>query len=345
MKYYSVLANGIDKSLEKYVVKHNETNDVFLLSFDDGNLDYIIENAENLFFIDERRKRYLLENKKVTSDGKFSWTYNKWYKEFCKIYAGKHKDEGIIQGWLSSTDETRIARQGTDIGAFKSYHFIDKENKTAIPFRFKRSKGEAPQPLVIYFCGAGSVGVDNFKPFTETVPRLFQLKKHNYNMLIPQPYTGINYNKTIEEWQRKFDAYVASVKRLTELLAEDGSIDMNRIYVFGNSLGGGVAWRLAYNHPEFCACAMPVMGALFTTDECDFKRLVNLPIWVAHSSNDTNVIIDQDDNAVARIKELGGNVRYTRWDKYGHAMAGKFYFRENWVDWMFAQNKNINNKN
>ena len=161
-------------------------------------------------------------------------------------------------------------------------------------------------------------------------------------MLIPQLYTGIKYNESLEEWHGKSDAYVASVKKLTESLAKDGSIDMNRIYVFGNSLGGGVTWRFAYNHPDFCACAMPVIGALYTTDECDFTRLVSLPIWVAHSSDDKIVSIDSDDNAVARIKELGGNIKYTRWDKHGHAMAGKFYFRENWADWMFAQNKNNN---
>lgn len=332
----------MDKSLEKFVVKHNETNDVFLLSFDDGDLDYIIENTDRLVFIDEHRKHHLLEDKKVTVGEKFSWTLNKWYKEFCKIYADKHRDESVIQSWLSGTDKTKIVEQGKNIGAFNSYHFIDKENETAFPFRFKRAKGDAPQPLIIYFCGAGSVGIDNFKPFTETIPRLFQLRNQNYNMLIPQPKTGINYNKTIEEWHCKLDTYVDSVKRLTELLAEGGSIDLDRIYVFGNSLGGGVTWRFAYNHPEFCACAMPVMGALFTTDECDFRRLVHLPIWVAHSSNDTNVVIDQDDNAVAGIKALGGNVKYTRWDKYGHGMAGKFYFKENWVDWMFAQNKNNN---
>lgn len=342
MRYYSVSGNAIDKSLEKYVVKHNETNDVFLLTFDDGDLDYIIENTKRLIFIDENRKHHLLEDKKITAGGKFSWTYDKWYNEFCKIYADKHNDEKTVQDWLNGANQTQIVEQGKNIGKFKAYCFIDKENETAFPFRFKKSKGETPQPLIIYFCGAGSVGVDNFKPFKETVPRLFQLKKYNYNMLIPQPNTGINYNKTIEEWHGKSDAYVASVKKLTESLAKDGSIDMNRIYVFGNSLGGGVTWRFAYNHPDFCACAMPVIGALYTTDECDFTRLVSLPIWVAHSSDDKTVSIDSDDNAVARIKELGGNIKYTRWDKYGHAMAGKFYFRENWVDWMFAQNKNNN---
>ena len=348
MRYYSVLGNGINESLEKYIVKHNETNDVFLLSFDDSDLDYIIENAERLIFIDEHRKHHLLEDKKVTPGGKFSWSYNKWYKKFCRIYADKNREEGIIQGWLKDTDETRIVNQGKDIGSFKSYRFIDKENETAFPFRFKRSKGETPQPIVIYFCGAGSVGIDNFKPFTETIPRLFQLVGHTYNFLIPQPKTSVNYAKTVEEENAQIDTYTSSVKKLVELLAENGSIDKNRIYVFGNSLGGCLTWRFAYHFPDFCACAMPVIGAFDLVIEGsrygEFERLVNLPIWVAHSSDDKIVNIDRDDHAVARLKELGGNVKYTRWDKYGHAMAGKFYFREKWADWMFAQNKNNNNK-
>ena len=253
-----------------------------------------------------------------------------------------HREEERMRSILHAVEETCIVKQGMDIGAYKAYRFTDKENETAFLFRFKRSYGENPQPLVIYFCGAGSLGWDNLKPFNEFIPRSIQLSKYNCNILIPQLYTGIKYNNGIEEWHRKSNAFVASVKKLTERLAEDGSIDINRIYIFGNSMGGGITWRFAYNYPEFCACAMPVMGALFTSGDCDFRRFVKLPIWVAHSSNDTNVTIDRDDNAVARIKELGGNIKYTRWDKYGHGMAGRFYFKEKWADWMFAQYKNIN---
>ena len=47
--------------------------------------------------------------------------------------------------------------------------------------------------------------------------------------------------------------------------------------------------------------------------------------------------IKQDDIIAEELKNCSGNFRYTRYDKYGHGMAGKFISKENWSEWMFNQ--------
>lgn len=47
--------------------------------------------------------------------------------------------------------------------------------------------------------------------------------------------------------------------------------------------------------------------------------------------------IDSDDYFYDKLKALGANVKYTRWNKYGHSMSAKFYRKEPWVEWIFQQ--------
>ena len=48
MKYYTTISGSIVSGLEKYVVKQNETKDVFLISFEDHDLDDIINILEDV---------------------------------------------------------------------------------------------------------------------------------------------------------------------------------------------------------------------------------------------------------------------------------------------------------
>lgn len=346
MKYYCVLTREDESKLKNYIVHKNETGDVFLISFDENDKEDIIKNTDISVFIDGKRKIYKFDNGEIVpfSDKKFSFTPAVWYKKFCRVYSNMHKEQLCRDNKLRKFSATYINKSGIDISAFKSFEFVDKENEIVYPFRFKKSKGNKSEPLVIYFCGAGAVGMDNMKPFFECVPMLRQLNKYNCNILIPQSNTDVNYNRDYDELNFKLDRYTKSVGNLVGLLKENYNIDKDRIYVFGTSFGGFCTWRLVYHNPELCACAIPVMGGFDDIIEnsvyTDFERFVNVPIWAAHSSDDECVSIKFDDYAVERIKKLGGNIKYSRWDKYGHGMARHFYKKEKWCDYMFEQKLN-----
>ena len=82
------------------------------------------------------------------------------------------------------------------------------------------------------------------------------------------------------------------------------------------------------------------MGKLFFDDNfsCyDVEKLVTTPLWIAHSSDDNNVTIDSDDYCFDKLQKLGADIKYTRWDKYGHSMSGKFYKTEKWTEWCLSK--------
>lgn len=345
MNYYIVInRNAYCESIKRFVVKTNKTADVFLLAFDEGNFDFLEKHSEIRHFIDKSTKMYELKNgKAVYSGAKLKMSPNKWFHKMANLYSAIHKENECISRYVEKADETGIKQKGISFGKYKPFWFANKENTTAFPFRFKKSKGSEKQPLIVFFSGAGALGTDNIKPYFECLPMRMKLKKFNCNILIPQSNTQTNNGNNYMGFNDGLNSYVKSVQKLAERLMQNYSIDESRIYVFGTSFGGLCTWRSAYLFPDFYAAALSVVGCFDTKTEnseyADFERMVHLPIWAAHSSDDNNIRIDYDDYAVSRLKSLGGNIKYTRWKQYGHGMALHFYRKENWSEWMFHQKK------
>lgn len=62
------------------------------------------------------------------------------------------------------------------------------------------------------------------------------------------------------------------------------SVDLDRIYILGNGMGGYGAWRIAAKKPHLFAAAAPL--AAFSAN-IPFENLFNLPTFVAHGETDT----------------------------------------------------------
>lgn len=342
MKYYAVTSKYSYSDKISHLVEKN-TDDIYLLSFEEKDFETVESAFEKSRFINSKRQMYTLENGELQSLGKFRLSPDRWYKKFVKLYKIIHKEEKWVSDLLESNTNTLLEKFSLDIGKFKSFRFIDKNNDTAFPFRFRKSYGSKKQPLIILFCGAGGLGTDNFKPLFEFTLHLLKLQKYNCNILIPQAINKTNQAQTYEDYSKGLDRYVSSVKYLAEKLIEQNHIDTSRIYVLGTSFGGFCTWRSAYLFPDFYTAIVPVIGGynIKTDDEAynDFSRLVNMPIWAAHSSDDQLVSCEFDNYAVSELEKIGGKIKYTYWNKYGHAMASHFYKKENWAQWLFSQKK------
>lgn len=215
------------------------------------------------------------------------------------------------------------------VSRFKSRIFISKEYNLAFNYRMKKSKKEN-QPLVIFMHGGGCIGCDNIKQLAEFYidHPWGKLKNYDCNILLPQaPFSGNLIQCD----------FIETIKQLSEYIAKETKADKNRIYILGTSFGAHNTWSSAYNYSDYYACAMPVMGHMYNENEMDYNRLKDIPLLIAHASDDKVVDVKRDDEMYEILKGISANVRYVRWDKYGHRMARKFYKRENWDEWMFSQ--------
>ena len=237
---------------------------------------------------------------------------------------------------LAEFDKTQIVSLPS-FSRFKAYEYIDKENSICFRYRLRACK-EKGKPLVTYFHGGGALGHDNIKQLAEFRMMGGGLTSRKATILLPQAPLGTN------NWlPGHVDTYLSTVKRLIETLAEQNSADNNRVSLVGTSFGGCCTWQMIWDYPGYFSCAVPVMGSLaeswenFSGKNVDISRLKDERLWVAHSANDNAVKIEFDDLCVKKLHELGANVKYTRWEQYGHKMYSKFYRRGNWVDWMLSQ--------
>ena len=341
MKYYTTCSKIFSIGFESflpYAIKLSENSDAIYCEMDDRDIEHFKDNFDFTPTIWGEKKINLFGSDGfyyiLSSDGleKTNTKCNlknldKYYKSHLKFSKSTTKNETWIESQLIKSDKTQYQEQGARLLHFKSYVFIDKENAFAFKYRFKRSKEKAP--LVIYFHGAGALGKDNIKPLFDGIIPTSKIYR-NCNVLIPQQPT------------RENERYWASIHHLIKKLVKNNSqIDEKRIYLIGTSLGATNVWNLIYHYPQIFACGVAAMGSLdiWGKGNMDVSRMKDIPLWVVHAENDKNVTVKVDDFYVAKLKELGAPVQYTRPKKHGHNIANIFYIKEPWDKWMLFQTK------
>ncbi len=116
----------------------------------------------------------------------------------------------------------------------------------------------------------------------------------------------------------------------------DYSVDTDRIYVTGISMGGYGTWNLLTHYPDFFAAAIPVCGG---GDPSRAELLRDIPIWCFHGDADTQVPVSGSRDMYAAITAADGtNITYTEWEGVGHEWDPA-YCREDVWQWLFAQSK------
>ncbi|MEP6748243.1 MAG: PKD domain-containing protein, partial [Bacteroidota bacterium] len=123
------------------------------------------------------------------------------------------------------------------------------------------------------------------------------------------------------------------VKEMIKYAKANLSIDPNRIYVTGLSLGGGGVWRLITDTENFdhtfdgtIAAAAPVCGTQEETD-ADFCTTIgtnHLPVWAFHSMDDGTVGVGATQHAEI-LANMCGNIspamKFTYYQSGGHVGA------------------------
>ena len=96
-------------------------------------------------------------------------------------------------------------------------------------------------------------------------------------------------------------------------------IDVDRVYVGGDSNGGFMTMRMLMSYPDFFAAAFPICEAMVdkrVTDE-DIQHLKEIPIWFTHAKNDPIVVPDKYVvPTYKRIMAAGAKeCHFTFWDR------------------------------
>jgi predicted peptidase len=106
---------------------------------------------------------------------------------------------------------------------------------------------------------------------------------------------------------------------ILDSLEKEFSIDRDREYVSGMSLGGAGTWYSITKFPDRFAAAVPVCGG---GDPNQAKVLDRVPIWTFHEVDDPTVPVHYTQDLVKAIRAVGGkNLTYTEYPAsmgFGH---------------------------
>jgi poly(3-hydroxybutyrate) depolymerase len=204
-----------------------------------------------------------------------------------------------------------------------------------LPYRYLVPAGynaNNEYPLIVFLHGSGERGNNNTAQLGNNVNGALQLvsgsNQTNTPCFMIAPQASVN-----EGWNANT---LGQVIRAIQVLETTYSIDLNRIYVTGLSMGGAGTWEIITRYPFFFAAAVPMSG----WGAGSYEKITGIPIWAFHAANDGTVGVNGSDNSVSAVRQLGGRVIYTRYATGGHGIWPTAYANPNLFPWMMAQRRN-----
>lgn len=239
-------------------------------------------------------------------------------KENFSYYLYYPEDYGDIED-TTNNDNTRDkddTRDDEAVGDKKD--IVDKKDVA--------DSAEKKFPLLLFLHGGGESGDSLVKVRRNGPPKLIARgKKFPFLILAPQ-----NPHKK-KWWDTK------AVKQLLDTIVANNRVDKNRIYLTGLSRGGGAAWEMAVQYPETYAAMAVVCGMTPVPYASWIDK--NMPIWVFHGTEDQSIPISESEEMVKKLREMGYDVRFTKYKGVGHDSWIQAYDTETLYDWFVKQKR------
>jgi predicted peptidase len=195
-------------------------------------------------------------------------------------------------------------------------------------------------PLLLWLHGGDGRGSDNVKQLNGGNQlgthfwggKEVQLKSPMF-VLLPQCPSGDNWSdpdlNQPTKWFELTMSTLADVER-------EFSIDSDRIYLAGQSMGGLGVWSALQAYPGKWAAAM-IMSAYdnFT----DIQALARTPLWVFQGEADDSVPVLLVREMMKQLGKAHANLRYTEYPKTGHEVWKKAFAEPDLLTWLSSQKR------
>ena len=234
-----------------------------------------------------------------------------------------------------------LVRAGSAAGkgdlAFKKNIYTDKLG-VKMPYRLYVPEGYDPQkkyPLIFWLHGAAGRGTDNVKQISggdESGTHIWTASANQSQfpafVLAPQCpedhfWSEPELNEVSPELQMAVD--------ILGVVEKEFSIDTDRVYAAGQSMGGLGVWALLQSFPDRWAAALVLCAYDNFTNA---RALVRIPIWVFQGDADLVVPVDLVRTMMKDLKKAGSRARYTEYHKVGHQVWVKAFAEPDLVPWL-----------
>jgi len=226
-------------------------------------------------------------------------------------------------------------------GDYQARIWITSHNDT-LYYRELLPENYTPQkkyPLVLFLHGAGEKGSDNSaqlihgsKMFTNPVHR------EKYPAIVLFPQCSKNSWWDYEKRSDGRGARLWAVKELLDSYLVKETVDTDRIYIMGLSMGGFGTFDLVCRFPDIFAAAIPICGGIFPIERLK-ATAGKVKIRIYHGDNDDVVPVENSRKAYRALKEYGADVEYFEFVGCNHVSWTPAFNQPDFLAWLFEQKK------
>lgn len=182
-------------------------------------------------------------------------------------------------------------------------------------------------PLILALHGSGERGDDLEKLKVNGMPAYVE-QHPDFPAIVIMPQCPA------ESW---WTYHIRALAALLDHIEGDLSVDPDRIYLSGLSMGTWGLWSLAILQPERFAALVPICGR---GEPHLVAVLKNVPVWVFHGALDEIVLPVESEAMVAALRWHGNSrVKYTLYPDVGHDAWTPTYNNPELFAWLFAQKR------
>lgn len=235
--------------------------------------------------------------------------------------------------------------RAADLAPYEAHTF--PSNGGTMPYRLLKPSDYSPDksyPLVLFLHGAGERGQDNRSQLKHVAGVFAQddiRAKYPCFVLAPQcPANQLWCNTpwnvdTVVQPAEPSDS-MKHIMLLLDELQKEYSIDGNRLYIMGLSMGGFGTWDAITRYPGKFAAAVPMCGG---GDVRKAGVLAKMPLWNFHGARDGAVKVKLSHDMIAAIQQAGGQPRYTEYPDVGHNCWTPAMQEPELLTWLFSQSR------
>jgi predicted peptidase len=201
-------------------------------------------------------------------------------------------------------------------------------------------------PLVIFLHGSGERGNDNLAQLrwgAENFATDVAVTRFPAFVIAPQCPAGIEWANIDENEQTRVIRMKETPSKPMELVIElvhdmikTFSIDTNRIYITGLSMGGNGTFDAIMRYPRLFAAAVPVCGG---GDVTRAASIAHIPIWIFHGAEDPGVSPLYSLGMTDALCKAGAHPGLTMYPEAGHFVWQAVYSDPLMMEWLFRQHK------
>ena len=237
----------------------------------------------------------------------------------------------LAQDWVQP-ERSRANLDALERVDLKTYTFeeaggIEQEYGLYVPTGYDTGRA-TPLVVALHGLGSGTMYMMEYNNLVELAER------HGFIVATPMGFNergwygargqGNDFNR------RRDDPGPENLGELSEqdvlnvlaTVREDYTVDESRIYLIGQSMGGGGTWYLGTKYSDIWAALAPMAPAVYISPDI-LESATHLPVMVVMGDADEAVDVKVTREWVAKMKALGMTYEYIEVPGGSHSSAGR----------------------